>query len=535
MPEAIRTRGEEPISEAINPTCESGARLALICLGLVLSIFMAAIDENIVATAIGGIMRAFDRSGELTWIAASYLLTMTAFQPLYGKFSDIFGRKSSMLFATLVFLAGSVGCGASGSYWSLVGFRAIAGVGAGGLIALPFIIIGDVVPIDRRSGYMGMVQGTFAISSVVGPLLGGLFVDYFNWRLVFYINAPFCIVALVVIGAFLPGSHPTLRTNFKEKMDRVDVWGTLTLVVGTSCVILGLNWGGKDYEWDSHQVILSLVVGLCTLATFVFVEARVAKEPVIPGHIFRRNVLIASTVTVSFGFTMFTALNYIPLYHQTVRKRSATEAGMQIIPLMLGLSSAACVSGILADRLKRYRPMIWLGMGLVVVGDLLWGLAREAITPIEESIFSLLIGVGIGLNIHTCLLAAQLASDEQDMAVVTAFIRYAISIGGVLGLAIHGSIFNNVFASSLSKLFPVVSELQRVKLSLSDLSKLDPPSRALVESAYRSSFRVLFLSLVGAAGIGMFASWFMEDILLEDKPLEDNPIQKPKVEDPSQR
>ncbi|KAJ9066301.1 hypothetical protein DSO57_1010939 [Entomophthora muscae] len=447
---------------------------------------------------------------------------MTAFQPLYGKFSDIFGRKSSMLFATTIFLGGSLGCGASPSYWYLVWFRALAGIGAGGLISLPFIIIGDIVPIERRSSYMGMIQATFAISSVIGPLLGGLFVDYFNWRLVFYVNVPISLLALLVVAFLLPGSRNTLNGNLKSKLQRVDVWGTITLVIGTSCIILGLNWGGKDYDWNSPQVIISLVVGLLTLCIFVFVELRVASEPVIPGHIFSRNVMIASTITVSFGFTMFTALNYIPLYHQTVRMRSATESGIQTIPLMLGLSLAACISGLVADRLKMYRPLIWAGMVLVVVGDALWGLARDAITPMEESFFSLLIGIGIGLNIQLGLLTAQLASDEKDMAVVTAFIRYAISIGGVLGLAVHGSIFNNVFAYYLSNAFPVISELQKVKADLSDLSKVNTDALPLVLNAYRSSFRILFLSLVVSASVGMVASWFLEDI----------PLIKPGLETP---
>ncbi|KAI9293638.1 MFS general substrate transporter [Neoconidiobolus thromboides FSU 785] len=498
-----------------NNIISSKWKLITICFGLMLSIFIAAIDENIVATALGGIVKDFKASGDLTWIAASYLLTMTAFQPLYGKFSDIFGRKQAMLFALFIFLIGSIGCGAAPNIIALVVFRAIAGVGAGGLIALPFIIMSDVVPLQQRSAYMGLIQATFAISSVIGPIIGGLFVDYVTWRWVFYINVPISVIAMVVVLFLIPVSKAVSNATLKQKMKRVDTWGTLTLVTGSICIILATNWGGKEYSWGSGAVIGSFVAGIVVMAIFIFIELKVAQEPVIPSHIFTRNVIAGSITTIAFGFTMFTALNYIPLYHQTIHGRSATEAGVQTIPFMFGLSFFAGTSGLITNKTGTYRPIMWLGMTMIVLGNSLYGgLIRSGITLAEEIIYALLLGSGIGLNIQLALVASQASVPDKDAAVTTAFIRYALSIGGVLGLAVHGAVFNNVLAQQLDEILPGIDS-KKIMESLESLYQLPSDQLSLALKAYEYSYKMLFVSMIPISVIGLISCLCIQHIPLD--------------------
>ncbi|KAI9294010.1 MFS general substrate transporter [Neoconidiobolus thromboides FSU 785] len=486
-------------------------KIILILISLVLSILIAAVDETIVATALAAITKEFNGSGEVTWIAGAYLLTMTAFEPLYGKFSDLFGRKYCLLFSLFLFLIGSIVCGTATSLIVLIIFRAISGIAAGGLISLAFIVVSDIIPIETRSGYLSLINGTFALSYVIGPLLGGVFVDYVDWRWVFYINIPIVVVATALIMFTLP-NHKS-EDNIKETLKRVDIFGTITLVVGIILLVLALNWGGKEYPWSSPQVIVCLILGLIILGIFVLIEKKYAVEPVIPSKMFTPNAILLNLCSMLFGFSMFVYMYYWPLYHQTIYSSSAIIAGIETLPILVGICGFAAASGLLVNKLKFYRPFIWSGMVLLVIGNSLMARLSDNILRFEEILYPLLIGIGIGLSIQTCLVASQVAVKEEDVAIMTAFINFSLTIGGVFGLAIQGSIFNNILVNNLNTLLPDIDSSLIIN-SLSYLHSLPSDQHALAIQAYLTAYRIMFLSLVPFSALSLILSLFIKHIPL---------------------
>ncbi|KAI9290801.1 MFS general substrate transporter [Neoconidiobolus thromboides FSU 785] len=469
----------------------SKSKTTLILISLVLSILVAAVDETIVATALAAITKEFNSSGEVTWIAGAYLLTMTAFEPLYGKFSDLFGRKYCLLFSLALFLIGSIVCGTATNLLVLIIFRALSGVAAGGLIALAYIVVADIIPIETRSGYTSLISGTFALSYVIGPLLG--------------------VVAVALIIFILP-NHKT-DANIKETLKRIDIFGTLTLIIGIILLVLGLNWGGKEYPWSSPQVIVCLILGLIVLALFVLIEKKYAIEPVIPTKMFSRNAIMLNLCSMLFGFSMFVYMYYWPLYHQTIHSSSAISAGIETLPILVGICGFAAASGLIVNKLKFYRPFIWSGMVLLVIGNSLMARLSGNVLRFEEILYPLIIGIGIGLCIQTCLIAAQVAVKEEDVAIMTAFINFSLTIGGVFGLAIQGSIFNNILVENLKGLLPEINPSLIVE-SLGYLHSLPPDQHALAVQAYLTAYRTMFLSLIPFSALSLILSLFLQHIPL---------------------
>ncbi|KAJ9061139.1 hypothetical protein DSO57_1023389 [Entomophthora muscae] len=378
---------------------------ASIVASALVAITMAAMNQNMVAAALGGIVGEF-KMGQVTWVAGAYLLTLTAFQPLYGKFSDIFGRGPTLIAAMCMFMAGSAGCGLAQGPYSLIGWRSISGIGAGGLLTLPFIIISDMVALEKRSMYMGFIQITFGVCSVIGPLLGGAFVDMLSWRWVFFFSVPMSIVGLVVVS-LMPSSKIGSTLPLATKLTRIDMAGTATLLAGTVFLMFGLNVGGKDYAWNSAQVLSSLGLGVLLLLIFLFVELRVAEEPIVPFRMLNRNTLAVAGTSFSLGFTMSTAINYIPLYHQTAQARSFTHAGIHSIVFLLAISISAAGSGMLIKKPNHHRILMWVGMAMVAICNALGAFIRQDISQAEEVGFALFIGLGVGLNIQVVLIMAQ--------------------------------------------------------------------------------------------------------------------------------
>ncbi|KAI9290915.1 MFS general substrate transporter [Neoconidiobolus thromboides FSU 785] len=489
----------------------SKSKIVLILVSLILSILIAAIDETIVATALGAITKEFNSGGEVTWIAVAYLLTMTAFQPLYGKFSDLFGRKYCLLFSLALFLVGSIVCGTATNLLVLIVFRGLSGISAGGLMALTFIIVSDIIPIEDRSIYLSLLSGTFALSYVIGPLLGGVFVDYVNWRWIFYINIPIVAVAVALIIFILP-NHKT-EDNIKDTLKRIDIFGTLTLVIGIILLVLGLNWGGKEYPWSSPQVIVCLILGLIVLALFVLIEKKYAIEPVIPSKMFTLNAILLNLCGLMLGFSMVVYMYYWPLYHQTVRSSSAIIAGIETLPILVGDCGFAALSGLLVTRFKVYRPFIWSGMMLLIIGNSLMARLSIDMLRFEEILYPLITGIGIGLCIQTCIVGAQVAVKEEHVAIMTAFVNFSITIGGVFGLAIQGSIFNNILVENLKGLLPEINPSLIIE-SLGYLRSLPPDQYALAIQAYLTAYRTMFLSLIPFSAIGFLCSLFIKHIPL---------------------
>ncbi|KAI9298555.1 MFS general substrate transporter [Neoconidiobolus thromboides FSU 785] len=481
---------------------------------LILSIFLASIDETIVATAINSIVNDFGSNGEVTWIAASYLLTQTAFQPIYGKFSDLFGRKTLLLFCLTLFLIGSIGCGVAINIIMLIVLRAVSGVAAGGLFSLAFIVISDVVPMVQRGLYQGIISATFALANVAGPLLGGLLTDYLTWRWVFYINIPIVIIAGIVIIFSLPKLKLN-NSKFKDTIPRIDFLGTILLVVGIILLTLGLNWGGTTYSWSSIQVLLCLIISLVLLTAFIFVEKYYAKEPVIPGRLFTRNSLLASINAFMYCIPFFSTTYYWPLYHQRVQLKSAFDAGLHAFPPLLAVCLCSVASGLLAQQFRTYRPIMRSGSVILLIGISLMALLRKDITQAELFVFPVLIGAGIGFNIQLTLTCAQLAVNASDAAMITSFIASAQTLGGVFGLAIVGSIYNNVLFNSLKHNLPE----ENITQLLSQLNNLDTLSSTIqkqVTVSYLDAFRTLFLSMIPFCVISLICTLACEDIPLQN-------------------
>ncbi|KAF9175172.1 hypothetical protein BGX21_007707 [Mortierella sp. AD011] len=417
--------------------------LALVFVGLCLVLFMASLDQTIVSVLIPTLGRVFNAPQYIAWVGTSYLLTNTAMQPLYGKLSDIFGRKNTIVFAIFFFLLGSFICGISPNITALVIGRGIAGLGAGGMISLTMIIISDVVSLRDRGKYQGIIGAMFGISSVVGPLLGGVLAEKSSWRWAFYLNLPFGVVSTIAMVFIL--KLPAVTGTHREKLMRVDFLGSFTIVIGIICVLLSTNWGGNEYGWGSAQVVAPYCVGALFLAAFLYAEAFIAVEPILPFRLFRNQSVCATFATSFFiGGSFMGTVFYCPLYFQLVKHESATKAGVQLLPLVAGMLVSSIGNGIMISKTGHYRPFIWGALSIYIAGISLvslWDLESGLNVQIG---FLFVVGLGLGGCMQSNVLAGQVAVANADIATVTSLLSFFRSMGGVVNVAIGGSIINNV-------------------------------------------------------------------------------------------
>ncbi|KAF9359965.1 hypothetical protein BGX34_008026 [Mortierella sp. NVP85] len=417
--------------------------LALVFFGLCLVLFMASLDQTIVSVLIPTLGKTFNAPQYIAWVGTSYLLTNTAMQPLYGKLSDIFGRKNTILVAIFFFLLGSLICGAAPTIVILVVGRGIAGVGAGGMISLTMIIISDVVSLRERGKYQGIIGSMFGISAVIGPLLGGVLAEKSTWRWAFYINLPIGVVSTIAI--FFVLRLPKVLGTRREKLRRVDFLGSFTIVIGIICVLLSTNWGGNEYAWSSVQVIVPYCVGAVFLIAFLFIEAKVAAEPILPFRLFRNQSVCAAFATSFFiGGAFMGAIFFCPLYLQLVMHESATKAGLQLLPLVGGMMVAGIGTGVLISKTGRYRPYIWVSLVIYIAGMALLSLWDEKSSLSVQIGFLFIVGLGLGGSMQSVVLAGQCAVENSDIATVTSMLSFFRSMGGVANVAIGGSMINNV-------------------------------------------------------------------------------------------
>ncbi|KAG0224222.1 hypothetical protein BGW42_005282 [Actinomortierella wolfii] len=420
-----------------------GKELALVIGGLMLVIFMASLDQTIVSVLIPSMGRVFNSPESIAWVGTSYLLTSTAFQPLYGKLSDIFGRRAVILTAIFFFLLGSLICGAAPTMEALLIGRGIAGLGAGGMINLVIIIVADIVSLRDRGKYQGIIGSMFGISSVIGPLLGGVLAEKSTWRWAFYINLPIGAVSTLAIAWVL--RLPTVPGSRADKLKRIDFLGSLTFVAGVICILLSTNWGGNEYAWNSTQVIVTYCVGSVIILVFLWIEYKIAVEPILPFRLFKNRTVVATYLTSFFmGGAFMGALFYCPLYFQMVRGDSATTSGLKMIPMVVGLLLVSTVSGLTTTKTGIYRPFIWFFMLVFVAGTSListWGVD----SPLWQQLFyPFVIGAGIGGVMQSTIVAGQSAVNHQDIAVVTSIMTFFRTMGGVIAVAIGGTLINNI-------------------------------------------------------------------------------------------
>ncbi|KAK9768938.1 hypothetical protein K7432_000064 [Basidiobolus ranarum] len=494
----------------------------IIFVGLMLAIFLASLDQTIVATALPAISSEFNALNQVSWVATSYLLTFTSFQPLYGKFSDIFGRKATILFALVTFLGGSIMCGVSQNMTMLIIFRAVSGIGGGGIICLVVIIISDIFPLHKRGKYLGVIGAVFALSGVLGPLLGGIFSDHVSWRWAFYINMPIGAITLFVVIFML--KMPVPEGSFREKLYKIDYWGIFTLLGSVICILLATNWGGNDYPWSSPVVISVYCVGFILLIAFVLVELKTSKEPLIAPHLFKiRNVLVSSIGFFMVGASVFGAQYYLPIYFQVVKGYTATGAGLQLLPFMLGVTSTSILSGAVSASRGWYRVFAVPGAVILTVGLGLSSTLNENTSRALLIIYLVLIGVGFGCEIQTLLLAAQASVEVKDIASTTSLVTFLRTIGGVFGVAIQGAVLTNFLGENIKKVLPSTSS-ETAALSVTAIQQLDPEIRKGVIGAYVNALNKSFLSVIPFGILAVIVLLFLRKIPAIRKKQSDNVI-----------
>ncbi|KAJ3245479.1 hypothetical protein HDU78_009232 [Chytriomyces hyalinus] len=420
-------------------------QFSLVFLGLAFAIFLAALDQTIVATALKAIIAEFGHQEMIAWIGSAYLLTACCFSVLYGKFADIFGRKWTFIFAVSVFELGSLVCGIAQSMEVLIVGRAIAGVGGGGIFSMVLIIISDVVSFKDRGKFQGLIGACFGVSSVIGPLMGGAFSDKVSWRWCFYINLPFG--ALTIVTALLYLKFPAPEGSMWEKLKRVDVYGIVILFITVICLLVPLQLGGSTWAWGSGQVIALLIITVLSFAVFVYVEMRVAVEPMVPAEMFiNASVPAFLVVAVALGAGFFSGSYYISLFFQVVYGASAMDAGIQSIPMVFGLVLLSIISGLVVSKTGKYIPFLVIGSLVLISGTVAIAYLNEDSSTGIKLLALFVYGVGAGALIQIRLLGLQASVAYSHIAVATAISTSLQTLGGAIGVTITGTIFNNAIS-----------------------------------------------------------------------------------------
>ncbi|WP_260867467.1 MFS transporter [Streptomyces sp. SAJ15] len=508
-PEAAAGDGGQPADPDAAPVPLSRARVRMVFFGLMLTLLLSALDQTIVATALPKIVGELHGLDDMSWAVTSYLLASTVVLPVYGKLGDVMGRKGVFVFAIVVFVAGSALAGWSRTMNELIVFRAIQGVGGGGLMIGVQAIMADIVSPRERGRYMGAIGATFGLASVAGPLLGGFFTDHASWRWCFYINVPFGLVTLLVVALVLRLPKPP------GERGRFDLLGAVLLAASSTFVVLLTSWGGTEYEWRS-RVILGLAAGaLGTAILFVVVEYHVA-EPIIPLRLFRDSVFnITGLVGALVGVALFGAASYLPTFLQMVDGASATESGLLMLPMMAGVVVSSIVSGQLISRTGRYRMHPLLGCAISAVGMWLLSLMREDTSRLEYSVWMGVLGVGVGLVMAVLILAVQNSVPLADLGAATSAHNYFRQIGGSVGAAVFGTLFADRLADSLAEELPAGGSLPDPE-SITPQMVYEMPAalRDGYVAAYADAMPRIFLYLVPVLVLG-----FLLALLLKEKPL----------------
>lgn len=508
-------------------------RSVMVSIGaLLLGMLLAALDQTIVSTALPTIVSDLGGLEHLSWVVTAYLLASTAATPLWGKLGDQYGRKKLFQIAIVIFLISSALCGMAQNMPQLIGFRALQGLGGGGLMVLSMAIVGDIVPPRDRGRYQGLFGAVFGATSVLGPLLGGLFTEHLSWRWVFYVNLPIGVVALVVIAT-------TLHIPVRSAKHTIDYLGTFLIAAVATCLVLVASLGGTTWAWDSAQIIGLAVLGVVLAGVFVQVERRAA-EPVLPLKLFRiRTFTLSAVISFVVGFAMFGAMTYLPTFLQVVQGISPTLSGVHMLPMVIGLLLSSTASGQIVSRTGRWKVFPVVGTGVTTLGLLLLHQLDENSSTGEMSAYFFVFGLGLGLVMQVLVLIVQNAVSYEDLGVATSGATFFRSIGASFGVAIFGTIFSSRLGDKLAdalagRSLPPGVDVNALQSDPRGIGGLPPAVRGPVLHAFASSITDVFLYAAPVALVAFVLSWFLREDTLRGsvtapdatETLASNPVQR---------
>jgi EmrB/QacA subfamily drug resistance transporter len=491
----------------------SQRQIVLVFVALMLGMLLAALDQTIVSTALPTMVGELGGLEHLSWVITAYLLTSTVSLPIYGKLSDLYGRKPLFQFGLVAFLAGSLLSGAAQNMTMLIAFRAVQGLGAGGIMGMALAIIGDIIPPRQRGKYQGYMGSVFAVASVAGPLLGGFFVDQLSWRWVFYINLPIGILALFVTAR-------ALRVVTRRLEHEIDYLGAALMVGSVTSLLLVTTWGGHQLAWTSVEIIGLATAGVALLAAFIWQERR-ASEPMLPLRLFREPIFaVSSGIAFVVGLSMFGAVAFIPVYLQIVKGASATGSGLRMLPMMVGVLSTMILSGQAISRMGRYKIFPISGAAVLTCGLVLLSRLSVDSGPLAISLAMFVTGAGVGLVMQVTVLVVQNAVAFRDLGTATAGVTFFRSMGGAFGVAIFGSILNNRLDQYLTRYVPqeALAGISRGALTSSPaaIHRLPPVVVQGVLHAFSQALHVVYISAIPFAFVAFVLAWMLREIPLRD-------------------